>query len=620
MIQRLVLNHRLCWRLNVVLIRNQSHHAVREFNRSKHFSTSSLLDENQLFLKEILYPNSNDPVIQQINQCATVEELLKTRENLTDKSHLLHFIVMIWDHTKSPNKKIDLFKIAEDLSKFHNEMSADELSSSLMYLNKLGLSIKDPHMQSLIQKILQLIDNKNDDEMAMTALSRFTVILNSDHGLYSQLIAVKCLPLIIKNVENCENAEDLYLLTICLNNIHRVVSKTVIDKFKQKVSLFLDQDILDESSPKVVFKIINLLNYPHWSADNAVIIRRLLMTLEPIIKTLNSRELMVISKAFQSHLESAKLIPLIVDRSKKLLEEAPNVELLSLAVLYSTPEQRTKVANLVRDFVFSYQIKSDEGNLENVYRVLRLLKISDTSLCDSYWTKTINDIYITRQDELRFKLNRQMHRYMFFNNNLGGTYRHLEFEKSINEIAISELRSGFASIIPSDFIKHSAFVIAYGDYRGQIIPKFIIAKIEEIQDQLSLLDMITLSRGLEILFEMRFRKLPNELKEQIKTLHQILNKCAIRHMASPNLSLSEMNAIIRSYTIRRGTRDTQLFHDMIKYYDRAEKFQLNSRSIREIVYNLTACNFRMDSICEQFVDYILGNYEHVTGETVEKVS
>jgi hypothetical protein len=58
---------------------------------------------------------------------------------------------------------------------------------------------------------------------------------------------------------------------------------------------------------------------------------------------------------------------------------------------------------------------------------------------------------------------------------------------------------------------------------------------------------------------------------------------------------------------------------MISFYDTEEKLELNSRGIRDIAYNLTLCNYRMDLICDQFIDYLLENYEHVTGDTVEKV-
>lgn len=60
---------------------------------------------------------------------------------------------------------------------------------------------------------------------------------------------------------------------------------------------------------------------------------------------------------------------------------------------------------------------------------------------------------------------------------------------------------------------------------------------------------------------------------------------------------------------------------MINYYESEQlSMELSSRTIRDIIYNLGFCNFRMDSVCDRFVDYILDNWDHVTGETVEKVS
>lgn len=67
-------------------------------------------------------------------------------------------------------------------------------------------------------------------------------------------------------------------------------------------------------------------------------------------------------------------------------------------------------------------------------------------------------------------------------------------------------------------------------------------------------------------------------------------------------------------------KESYLFHNLINYFNTDEKLNLNSRLIREISLNLVLCNFRMDPICNQFVDYTLENWEHVTGDTVEKVS
>lgn len=57
---------------------------------------------------------------------------------------------------------------------------------------------------------------------------------------------------------------------------------------------------------------------------------------------------------------------------------------------------------------------------------------------------------------------------------------------------------------------------------------------------------------------------------------------------------------------------------MLRFYDR-QTLPLNSRTIREIAFNLNSSNFRNDSVCDQMVEYVLENWEHVTGDTIEKI-
>ena len=136
----------------------------------------------------------------------------------------------------------------------------------------------------------------------------------------------------------------------------------------------------------------------------------------------------------------------------------------------------------------------------------------------------------------------------------GGTYRHLEFEKNIIEVLLQDLKAGNSSFIPKDFAKFSSFIIAYGDNSGKTsIPDFIIKKIEDMQEQFSALDCLQLSRGIQILYEMRFRRfMPEKLGIQIKDLQRVMDNCAIRHMKVKDLTLSDMNCIIRSYNNRKG--------------------------------------------------------------------
>ena len=236
-------------------------------------------------------------------------------------------------------------------------------------------------------------------------------------------MSVHTIPWILKYLESCDNAEDLRLITISLNNIHVLITQNVLSIFKRKVDEFLNNKTLDSTSTRCVLKIINFLNYPHWSQQNTLLLRRLLLTLKDNIKNFETRELVVVNRAFQSQLESASLIPEIVQRSKvkTLMQKSPNVELLSLAVLYSNPEQRIKITEMLKDFIYSYQISSNQtgATLQTLFKILRLLKISDLSLCDSYWTKVCNEIHATREIDMNYRISKHLHRYMHFNNNLG---------------------------------------------------------------------------------------------------------------------------------------------------------------------------------------------------------
>lgn len=94
---------------------------------------------------------------------------------------------------------------------------------------------------------------------------------------------------------------------------------------------------------------------------------------------------------------------------------------------------------------------------------------------------------------------------MHFNNNLGGTYRHKEFEKYIVSLMRTDLITGITAIIPSQFAKVAAFILAYGHTPNSrhVFPEFIIHKMEDMRQQFKIVDCLQLSRGIQIALQMR---------------------------------------------------------------------------------------------------------------------
>lgn len=508
-----------------------------------------------IVIKDLLYPSSTDSVVQQINECCTRDDLMKfvIAAGELNKIQLSQLILALWSHQKSAADVIafDLDNLIQRTSQLSEELSIDELCCDFLYLHRLGVNRKHPMMEALSKRVIDHINEGN--HVSLQSMTQFTAAISGDGTLYYSMLAVATVPPINQNLAQCDNADDLLMVTICLNNISQIVPLSVLNVFKAKVKSFLDQGLLNEMTSRCIFKIINFLNYPHWSWRNGQILRQLLLELEDNIKYFEKRDLLTLNRAFQSQLESARLVPRLVDRAQSLIKIKPEVELLSLAVMSSTPDQRTEIAELVRQFLSTYQITSNHSSetLQTVFKILRLLKISDVSLCDSYWTKVINEIYTTQEANLGYRLAKYIQKYMFFNNNLGGTYRHIEFEKSMIEMLKLELKT---TLIPKNFATFASFIIAYGDgSQSRRIPENIVDKIEELHVQFSIKDCLQLSRGLQILQEMRLkRSVCAELETQIDSINFSLGKSAELHLKADDLHLSEMNAIIRAYNIRKG--------------------------------------------------------------------
>lgn len=553
---------------SIVLRRNLNQSYFRKITTAHNFTRNLSSDSEQveildiegvrpIIIKDILYPFSTDPVVQQINECCTRDDLMKfvIRADELNKNQVSQLILALWSQQKSAADftSLDLDNLIKRISQLSAELSIDELCCDFLYLHKLGVNRKDPMMETLSKKI---VDHINEgDHITLQALSQFTVAISGDNNLYYSILAVATVPPINQNLAQCDNADDLLMLTICLNNISHIVPLSVLDVFKTKVKSFLDQGLLNEMTSRCIFRIINFLNYPHWSWRNGKLLRQLLLELEDNIKYFETRDLLTLNRAFQSQLESARLVPRLVDRAQTLMKIKPEVELLSLAVMSCKPEQRTEIAELVRQFISNYQITSNHSSetLQTVFKILRLLKISDISLCDSYWTKVINEIYTTQETNLGYRLAKYIQKYMFFNNNLGGTYRHIEFEKSMIEMLKLELKTP-KILIPKNFATFASFIIAYEDgSQLKKIPQTIVDKIEALHDQFTIKDCLQLSRGLQILQEMRLkRSVYAELQSQIDAINFSLGKSAELHLKADDLHLVEKNAIIKAYNIRRG--------------------------------------------------------------------
>lgn len=218
------------------------------------------------------------------------------------------------------------------------------------------------------------------------------------------------------------------------------------------------------------------------------------------------KELEQIFKVFQSQLEPAELTAAITERAQCLFEQTPTAELLACSVMYALPDKRSALTERAKEFIYSAPNDSTAASaLPTLFKILRFLKISNVYICDGYWSRVLATIRANASERESYILARHCHRYMHFNNNLGGTYRHKEFEKYVVSLLMAELSDGITALIPSKFAKVAAFVVAYGHTANDRneFPSVILRKMEAMQGQFKIVDCLQLSRGIQIALQMR---------------------------------------------------------------------------------------------------------------------
>lgn len=192
--------------------------------------------------------------------------------------------------------------------------------------------------------------------------------------------------------------------------------------------------------------------------------------------------------------------------------------------MYALPDKRNVMTEYAKEFIYSKPV-SDLAKLATLFKViiskridvtsfwptialqiLRYLKISNTYICDGYWSKVQHEIQNNASERENYILARHCHRYMHFNNNLGGTYRHKEFEKYVVSAMVADLNTGITAMVPAQFSKVASFILAYGHTPNsrQVFPEFIISKIESMAEQFRIIDSLQISRGIQIALQMRY--------------------------------------------------------------------------------------------------------------------
>ncbi|XP_034099908.2 FAST kinase domain-containing protein 1, mitochondrial isoform X1 [Drosophila albomicans] len=573
-----------------------------------------------------------------MNTAQSVHEILDSMSQHSQQiEYQVQAILMLWSYyqrlpntarpllTKQLNKKI----VPHLLSQIPN-MDINELSVCYLYLRKMHVPNSDGTLQSILSRGLKLIELAvGKDLIPLQALSRLLVGINLERDFFTPLVCQHFKPHLEQHIADCQSEYQVRLVSTCLFQLHGLIHQELLDVYKHRVNELLQRGILNSGTPKALLKLLHMLNLPVWSNQNTTLIRQLMLQLRNCICTrqLEPNDLKSVCRTFLHHQEPAELMQPLKEATESLLQQESSADALSCAVPFMDLEQRDDYVRQFRKLLKSKSAWEQPNASGHFFSVLRALKIADVRDCDAYWAAVIRTLQTCSKEQTNLPFLRHCQRYMNFNNNLGGTYRHLEFERVVSRLCLDAIENSLTGRLPSKFAHMAAFVMAYGHtpFAWKKFPNILLSKLLAMMPQFNIQDCFLISRGIQIACELRFRHhVPSILGMQLSTIDSILIACSERHLlaseeTSQPLKATDLNIIVRTLSHRKSLKNTQVYNLALERYKTLSIEDLNSRVVRDMAYNFNTSHFVVPALLESMFKYMTLQYNHITGDTVEKV-
>lgn len=180
--------------LAAALIRHKNQVNLREISSIVQCRKFSSEDEHVDFtaedtrqsvvLKDLMISESSDPIIKKIRNCCTIDEASKYIETIHSSinSHQLLYLVLALgelNKTSIGSQHLNLVPLLTRLEQLLDEMTLREICIAFHYFNNLGVSIKNPTMERITDKVLEEVTK---EDFSLVNLMHFTVTLNSGNG------------------------------------------------------------------------------------------------------------------------------------------------------------------------------------------------------------------------------------------------------------------------------------------------------------------------------------------------------------------------------------------------------------------------------------------------------
>ena len=376
----------------------------------------------------------------------------------------------------------------------YSTLADDDLVSLLSQLKSFGLSTQHEVVRKMFQRTLSRLDDLSLQSLVRMLLTSSSPELNfSTKGRF--------VPVVSRFVDECSSLSDLHLLCYCVRVVQSVSNDDMARRHANKMNQFLDdENFCFEQNSDLLFAILRFFCSHSVDAYSSTV-ERVAKILVDRTEDFKLNELLDLKIFCRTYKVNRNFSSKLHEQALKSLESVNSTSLMLELFMCLSPkvfqEKKEQLDKAIKSVISS---SDNISQFLSVYHALRVSGSIDVSSVDDYWNKS----YALVKEECQHTENHMKreaalgevyNRYLYFNNNLGGTYRNWNLEQELISILTDEI-NGASGILIHKFCRMAAFVIAYSE-PGEI-PSSILERLSNMCNQLSVDEVEQLTHGMQV--------------------------------------------------------------------------------------------------------------------------
>ncbi|XP_018017517.1 uncharacterized protein LOC108674121 [Hyalella azteca] len=396
-----------------------------------------------------------------------------------------------------PNHRV-MEKLTQVLE--NNLHCLDDASIARLLVHVSCLSL--PNNSMLVHKMLQRLV-AHADQLDLESLTRILVPLRSPELNY--FVKGKFMPRLMQLLNICKSKEDYLLINYCITNSRKLLPLSFASLHSKKVMELLDLGVIRAEDHGILIGLVQLIIFTGCPFAYHDLLGRVTSLLASRTTHLETNEIIELCAYCQlNKLDRHLMVNLYRQAALAMSTESDPLIQGNLFLCLSPECAQTLKSDIVEVVKKLLDAPLSNAHMRVVYLILRSRIIDDFDIINRFWDKVLSGLEeILARDEI-FKddalgrdaaIAQVQQRYLYFNQNLGGQYRHKAFEQRIIELINGQMHSVAGSIV-GRMVRMGSFVLAYSD--AGALPAPLVASLLSVAPRLNVKDLQLLTRGLQV--------------------------------------------------------------------------------------------------------------------------